>query len=253
MNGFKFALAALLTAATLCVHGAAIAADALSADQKKAVEDVVRQYILDHPEVLIESMRRMEQKQKEREKAKVTKAIKSRRKELFEDPDTPFAGPADGDVVIVEFFDYNCGVCKRVLPIIQKMLKTDPKVKLVYKEWPILGPGSITAARAALASRNQGKYVEFHNAMMAANGRLTKNSIMALATGVGIDPVKLENDMKDRKIDAILSRNLALADELTLNGTPSFIVGNTLIRGGRPYDAMMDLVRRERARVKDGS
>lgn len=255
MSSFRSAAAMILAAAVFYagLTGIAGAKDALTTDQKKAVEELVRQYILDHPEVLMESVQRMEQKQKEQEKAKTARAIKSRGKELFKDADTPFAGPADGDVVIVEFFDYHCGVCKRVLPIIVKMLKTDPKVKLVFKEWPILGPDSIVAARAALASRKQGKYVDFHTAMMKATGRLTKNRIMAIATGVGLDPVKLEQDMKAREIDALLSRNLQLADALTLNGTPSFIIGNTLIRGGRPYDGMMDLIRKERNRVKDGS
>lgn len=254
MSGIRIAAAMILAAATVYANltGVARAEEALTADQKNAVEEVVRQYILDHPEVVIESMRRMEQKRKAREKATVTSAIKSRKKELLDDPDTPFAGPKDGDVVIVEFFDYHCGVCKRVLPIVQKILKSDPKVKLVYKEWPILGPASVTAARAALASHKQGKYVPFHNAMMKANGRLTKNRILAIATGLGMDPVKLENDMKTREIDSILSRNLQLADAITLNGTPSFIIGGKLIRGGRPFDSMMDLIRRERARVKNG-
>lgn len=255
MSSLRSAAAVVLAAAMVYAGlvGIARAEEALTADQKNSIEELVRQYILDHPEVLIESIRQMEQRKKGLEKAKITKAIKSRRKEIFEDADTPFAGPADGDVVIVEFFDYHCGVCKRVLPIVVKMLKTDPKVKLVLKEWPILGPASVVAARAALASRKQGKYVEFHTAMMKANGRLTKNRIMAIATGVGMDPVKLEQDMKAREIDAMLSRNLQLADAITLNGTPSFIIGNTLIRGGRPYDSMMDLIRKERNRVKDGS
>lgn len=253
MSGFRIA-AAMIVVATVYANltGVARAEEALTADQKKAVEELVRQYILDNPNVLIESMRRMDQKRKAEEKAKVSSAIKSRKKELLEDPDAPFAGPKDSDVVIVEFFDYHCGVCKRVLPIVQKMLKSDAKVKLVYKEWPILGPASVTAARAALASHKQGKYIPFHNAMMKANGRLTKNRILAIATGLGMDPVKLEKDMKAREIDSILSRNLQLSDAITLNGTPSFIIGNTLIRGGRSYDSMMGLIRKERARVKNG-
>lgn len=253
MIGFSgIARTVLATALILTPLAAGEAEEAMSASQKKAIEKVVEEFILEHPEVVIESMRRMEQRRKDAENAAVARVIKLEKKVIF-DGGSPFAGPANGDVVMVEFFDYHCGVCKQVLPIIQKVLKTDPKVKLVYKEWPILGPDSVVAARAALASHKQGKYVDFHNAMMAASGRLTKKRILTIAAQVGLDPVKLESDMNSSEITGILSRNLELAEKLTLNGTPSFIVGDTLVRGGKPYESMMALIAKERKRAKDGT
>lgn len=253
MIGFSgIARTVLAAALILAPLSAARAEEAMSASQKKAIEKVVEEFILEHPEVVIESMRRLEQKRKDAENATAARVVKSEKKEIF-NSGAPFAGPANGDVVMVEFFDYHCGVCKQVLPIIQKVLKDDPKVKLIYKDWPILGPDSVVAARAALASQKQGKYVDFHNAMMAASGRLTKKRILTIAARVGLDPVKLESDMKSSEITSTLSRNLELADKLTLNGTPSFIVGDTLVRGGRPYEGMMALIAKERKRAKDGS
>ena len=159
------------------------------------------------------------------------RALKSRASELKNDPTAPIAGNPNGDVVVVEFFDYRCGVCKRVLPIVLELLEKDPKVKLVYKEWPILGPESVFAARAALASRSQGKYVAFHNEMMRAQGAFDEASVMAMAKRVGLDTAKLRKDMESPEIEAVLKKNFELADALRLNGTPSFVVGDTLIRG----------------------
>ena len=153
------------------------ASGAISAEQKKAFEGIVREYILENPEIITEAIDRLREKQRLTE-VQADKAILASSKEnLFNDPDAPVGGNRKGDVTIVEFFDYRCGVCKRIHPIVDELVKTDPNIRRVYKEWPILGPNSVLAARAAIASRKQGKYLDFHKVMMEANSSFELDAI----------------------------------------------------------------------------
>jgi protein-disulfide isomerase len=231
--------------AALCVclvSPAANAADKISPDQKKAFESVIRQYLLENPEIIAEAIEAL-QKKRERAEADAGKAVlRSQHAALFNDPESPISGDKNGDVTVVEFFDYRCGVCKRVHPIVDTLMKGDRKLRRVYKDWPILGPDSVFAARAALASRAQGKYLEFHNAMMAARGRLDKSAVYKIAKNIGIDHQRLLRDMDSPEIAKILRRNYQLAEALKLNGTPSFVIGDKILKGGRDLATMRQIV-----------
>jgi protein-disulfide isomerase len=224
------------------------AADSLSADQKKEVESIIQDYILKNPEIISKAIEVLQARQREAEERQARAALVAHRTQLFDDPTSPIGGNPNGDVTVIEFFDYRCGVCKRVHPIVDELVRTDKKIRRIYKEWPILGPDSILAARAALASRLQGKYFAFHDAMMEARSRLNQQSIMSIAKQVGLDTDKLARDMQHPDIERILGQNMALAQALRLNGTPSFVIEDTLLRGGRDLAGMRKLVADARAK-----
>lgn len=232
---------------------AAAAADPgqdLAPGQKRAIEDVIRQYLLDHPEVIVEAMEKLQERRRAAEAEAARKALAANGEAIFNDPSSPVADNGRGDVSLVEFFDYRCGVCKRVHPIVAKLMAGDGGLRRIYKEWPILGPASVYAARAALASRYQGKYFSFHNALMEAQGGLNEQSILKIAKRIGIDVARLVKDMERPEIEATLRRNFALAEKLNLTGTPSFVVGDRLVRGGRDLQTMQGLVAEQRAKNK---
>jgi protein-disulfide isomerase len=217
---------------------------------KAAVEKIVRDYILNNPELITDAIRILREKKKLAENAGDMQMLASNRAELVSDPESPVGGNPNGDVTVVEFFDYRCGVCKRVHPIVDQLIKSDPNIRRVYKEWPILGPNSVLAARAAIASRNQGKYLSFHKVMMDASSSFGESAIMAMAESVGIDAARLRKDMRTPETDEIIRKNYALAEKLKLNGTPSFVIGDTLLRGGRDLDSLRALVAEARAKRK---
>ncbi len=228
--------------------GPASSADSLSETQKKEVEAVIQDYLLKNPEIITKAIEVLQARKREAEERDSRAALVAQRSQLFDDPTSPVGGNPRGDITVIEFFDYRCGVCKRVHPIVDELIRTDKKIRRVYKEWPILGPNSTLAARAALASQRQGKYLAFHNAMMEARARLNKNSIMTIAKRVGLDTGRLTRDMESPEINRILKQNFALAEALKLNGTPSFVIEDTLLRGGRDLATMRKLVADARAK-----
>jgi protein-disulfide isomerase len=234
----------LLTVAALAALAAlpARAADPLTPAQKEAVERVIHDYLLEHPEVMVEALRNAEVKLKEKKEENAKQAIVQRRSELLSDATAPIAGNPQGDVTIVEFFDYRCPYCKQVEPHLEALLKEDPKLRIVYKEFPVLGPESVYAARMALAARKQGKYAAFHEAMMAAKGKITEETILMVAHSVGIDVARAKTDMTAPDIQEIIKRNYALADALDIQGTPAFIVGDTLVPGATDLDNLRRLI-----------
>ncbi|MGH6937931.1 DsbA family protein [Hypericibacter sp.] len=155
----------------------------------------------------------------------------ARHDEIFSDPTAPVGGNPAGDVTLVEFFDYNCPYCREAASILDATVQTDKGLRLVFKELPILGPGSTFAAQAALAAHKQGKYLIFHKAMMAYSGAITESSTLQIATDVGLDLERLKTDMKDPLIDQAVQRNRALAQALRISGTPSFVIGREIVRG----------------------
>ncbi len=239
-----FIAAAVLTLAV----GPASSAESLSETQKKEVEAVVQDYLLNNPEIIAKAIEVLQARKREAEEQQSKAALVAQRSQLFNDPTSPVGGNPSGDITVIEFFDYRCGVCKRVHPIVAKLIKDDSKIRRVYKEWPILGPDSVLAARAALASHRQGKYFAFHNAMMEARARLNKNVIMTIAKRVGLDTTRLARDMESPEISRILKQNFALAEALSLRGTPSFVIEDTLLRGGRDLATMQKLVADARAK-----
>ena len=219
----------------------ATAAD-FSPDQKKEIEGVVRDYLKAHPEVLIDAIQGAEDKLKSDAKDKATQQLAAHRQEVFDDPQTPFIGNPKGDVTLVEFFDYRCPYCKQVEPALEKLVSDDKQLRFVYKEFPVLGPESEIAARVALAAKKQGKYDAFHRAMMATGGHIDEAAIYKVAGSVGLDIDKVRQDVKSPEIDKELKANLALGKQLDLDGTPSFIVGNTIVPGAISAAELKQLV-----------
>ncbi|WP_341705475.1 DsbA family protein [Ferrovibrio sp.] len=238
-------LAGLLAAAPVRAQQPA----AFSAEQKKAIESVIRDYLLQNPEVLVEAMHALEARQQEKAAAQGRAAIAAHAKEIYDDGVSYVAGNPKGDVTIVEFFDYRCGYCKQVQPHIEALLKEDRNLRVVLKELPVLGPESVTAARAAVAALEQekgAKYFAFHNAMMAFRGQLGEEAVLRMAKEAGLDVAKLKVAMQSPKTEAVLRANLSLADRLGIQGTPGFVIGDQLIPGAISLDSMRELVKAQR-------
>ncbi|MEO5337278.1 MAG: DsbA family protein [Magnetospirillum sp. WYHS-4] len=236
------ALGALLILAA--AQPAPAADPAFNPAQEKAVREIVRKYLMENPEIIIEAVETFKAKQEAEEEERVKKAVVERRSDLENDPDSPEAGNPKGDVTIVEFFDYNCGYCKRVVAMLQDYLKEDPKIRLVFKEYPVLGPASLVAARAAIAASRmeKGKYLAFHTALMSAKGPLTEERIFATAGESGIDVAKLRKAMEDPAVDKAIAKTRALGKELGITGTPTFVIGNAVIPGALPKPVLQDAV-----------
>ncbi len=243
----KLTRAALVAA---CLFG--LFASPSSAQQKitpaqtRDFEKIIREYLVKNPEIVIQALKAYKQKQEQTDIDSTRRTLAEKMSEIRHDPGAPVGGNPNGDVTLVEFFDYRCSVCKRVHPIVAKLIKGDRNIRRVYKEWPILGPESVFAARAALASRRQGKYLAFHKALMEAGGGLNPSLIMTIAAKVGLKVKQLRRDMENPEIDAVLKRNYALAEALKLKGTPSFVIGDELVRGGRDLATMKRIVARQR-------
>jgi protein-disulfide isomerase len=235
----------LAAAAALCLAGALpAAATSLSDAQKSDVEAIVKAYILAHPEIVVDALNAYEQQQKKAEQQQASQAIVENRAEILSEKGGGVAGNPKGDITLVEFFDYRCGYCRQAKPIVTDLIKSDGNIKLVYKEFPILGPDSVTAARAALAARFQGddKYVPFHDALMNTKGTIDESTIHDLARQVGLDAAKLSRDMNDPTIDSQIKANHAIARKLGINGTPSFVIGDQLVPGFAELDQMKQIV-----------
>lgn len=212
------------------------AANSLPADKDAPLQQAIHDYILAHPEVLIESLRRAKLTAEQRQVAVIKSRIIEFRKDLVDDPNAPVLGNPTGDVTLVEFFDYRCPFCRQVEPWVQTLLKQDPGVRLVQKEFPILGAASVYAAHVALAAWKQGKHTAFHNALMAKEGNMDERDIhedliFQVAKSVGLDIDRMKIDMKSPDVEAEIQRNMEIARSLGLTGTPAFIVHTVLVPG----------------------
>lgn len=217
------------------------AAPALAGDQA-ALGKSIREYLLANPEVLVEAMQELERKQDSQRDNAAQKAIQEHRSALLNDPETPVVGNPSGDVTIVEFSDYQCPYCKRAHAAVEAVLKADNKVKLVFKDLPILGEPSRIAALAALAARSQDKHRAMHNALLEYGGKLDRDRIMEIARSVGLDIEKLQKDMEDPKLAKIIERNMALASALGVRGTPAFVIGNQFVPGAVDPETLKRLI-----------
>ncbi|MFM7066354.1 MAG: DsbA family protein, partial [Gammaproteobacteria bacterium] len=203
-------------------------------------------YLRKNPKVLQEMIDRL-QALNEREAAlNAEKSIVAHHGDIFGDNGGMVAGNPKGDVTVVEFFDYRCGYCRLAQPSMVKLLKEDPNVRVVFKEYPVLGPVSLTASRAAIASARQGKYVDYHMALMALEEPLTEEVLYRVAGQVGIDVARLKQDMKDEAVDQVIADNHDLADRLGIEGTPNFIIGTQLLQGMVPYETLTQSVEKVR-------
>jgi len=212
------------------------------------LEGAIHDYILAHPEVLIESLQRAKRKQEERIAASTKSLIQSYQKDLVEDPNSPVLGNPKGNVTLVEFFDYRCPYCKQMDPLLQNLTRIDPQVRIVQKQYPILGPQSALAARAALAANKQGKYLQFHDAAMAKR-QIDEASILAIAETIDLDLNRLKTDLASPEVEAEIAKTFQIAKELRLTGTPAFIVGSELIPGATDFETLRAVVEDARREI----
>ena len=231
------------------IDGAARAEHAAGSPAQRQVEKTIHQYLLEHPAVILEVLDVLRAREQRAEAGRTRAGLAAHREALVNDPSSPVAGNPDGDVTLVEFFDYRCPYCKRVLSSVMAVLDDDPGIRIVYKEFPILGPVSVVAARAALASRKQDpdKYLAFHNALMSSRGQMTEARVMQIADDIGFDVERLKADMALPEIDQTIERNLALARALGITGTPSFVIGDQLIPGAISLEALRKLIAQARS------
>jgi len=206
------------------------------------VRELVRETLLNDPQILMDAIAVLEQRAAVAEQQSVATVLQEQRDLIERDPNAPVLANPEGDVTVVEFFDYNCPFCRRAMPVVEELIATDADVRVVYREWPILGEGSVFAARAALASREQGLYEEFHWAMMGMNGRAEEQTVLAIAADLGIDIDQLWTDMEAPAVDEHIETSIRLAEMLGITGTPTFIIGQELIPGIVPLEVMEDVI-----------
>ena len=213
---------------------------------RQALEQMIEQYIRSHPEVIEQSLQSLENKRAAEEQERQRAALATHQQELLNDPASPVSGNPAGDVTVVEFFDYRCGYCKKAASALTQLQQSDARVRVVYKDFPILGEPSEWAAKAALASNLQGKHRAFHEALLAAKDDLTKEQLFRIATETGLDVNRLDQDMTRPEWQPIIDRNRALAKTLGISGTPAFIVGNDLVPGALDLKTLQELVSHKR-------
>jgi protein-disulfide isomerase len=226
-------IAAVCAALLIAAMPLSARAQAFSKAQRGDIERIVHDYLVAHPEVLQEAMTELEKRQTAAEAEKHKAAVKAHAKALFSSPDQVTLGNPNGNVTFVEFFDYNCGYCKRAMSDMLTLLKNDSKLKVVLKEFPVLGPGSVEAAKVAVAVRMQApqKYLEFHQKLLGGRGHADNARALAVAKEVGLDMARLEKDMKSPEVQTTLQHDFKLAEALGLNGTPSYVIGDNVIVG----------------------
>lgn len=217
--------------------------------EREAIEGIIADYILDNPEIIYRALQVLQERQQAAQAEAARLALETSRDALERDPNSPVGGNPDGDVTVVEFFDYRCPYCKRAAPDVERLTAEDDEVRIVYKEWPILGPESVFAARAALAAREQDRYLDFHDRVMGLRD-VTEASVMAVAEELGLDLERLREDMAGPDVEAHLRQTAELAEALGITGTPAFVIGDEIVPGAAGYDALSGLV--ETAREAEG-
>ncbi len=228
--------------AMLLAFPAAASAQTFSADQRHQIENIIKDYLTNHPEVMQDVMAAMDKKQQEADAEKVSATIKANNATLFNSPHQVVLGNPQGNVTMVEFFDYNCAFCKRALPDMLSLLKTDPNLKFVLKEFPVLGEGSVAAAHVAVAARMQDstgkRYMQFHQKLLGGRGPADMARALAVAKEVGFDMPRIEKDMNSGEVKTTIDEDMKLADELGVSGTPSYVVGDELVVGAVGLDEL---------------
>ena len=242
----KAALAAVLALAPIAAPAQESSKIQIELSEAR-VKELVYQAIRENPEIVMEAVAILQKRENDALAAQTQSVLSDQRQMLERDPNAPVLGNVDGDVTVIEFFDYNCPYCKRAMPEVQALMDADPNVRLVYREWPILGEGSVFAARAALASREQGKYEEMHWAMMGLKGRIGEERVMKVAKDLGLDLDKLRADMNSPAVEEHIATSMQLAQAVGFNGTPSFVIGQSLVPGFVERDELIKIVDETRA------
>lgn len=233
--------AALLAATTLALPATSHAQSFTDA-QRGEIEGIVKKYLLSHPEILEEVSAELSKRQAAADAEKHAAAVKKNADVIFNSPRGVLLGNRNGDVNFVEFFDYNCGYCKRAMSDMLDLMKADPKLRVTLKEFPVLGPGSVEAAQVAIAVRMQDptgkKYLDFHQKLLGGRGAADKARALAAAKDAGLDMARLDKDLASPEVRATLQENFKLAEEMGLNGTPSYVVGDQVIVGAIGLDGL---------------
>jgi protein-disulfide isomerase len=215
--------------------------------QKKEIENIIRDYLVSNPEVLVEAQNALEAKMDKVQSERMAVAIKDNAGELYRSAASPIVN-AKGDVPVIEFFDYNCGYCKKAFPEVAQLIDHDKKVRLILKEFPILAKGSEEASRVALAAKMQGKYWEFHRAMLENQGQANEASALRVAEKLGLDMARLKKDMSAPEVKKEIEATHALANKMGIQGTPHFIVGDKIIPGAP--ENLLELLNKHAAEVR---
>jgi protein-disulfide isomerase len=249
----SFAAALMVSGLALASLPAAAQEAPLTPKQTEAVRKVVRDYLMEHPEVLGEALEALREKMRAQAEIDAHKMLEARKDEIFKNPDDPQGGNPKGDLTVVEFMDYNCGFCKQAFDPLWEAVKADGKVRVVVKEYPILGPDSVLAARVALVARaqSQAKYDDVHRAFMKFRGRLDEKAIYKIAADQGLNVEQLKKDIAAPEVEAKLKKNFELARSLDIGGTPTFIVGDRIVSSAldqQTLKQLMDAARRSAAK-----
>ena len=234
-------LAGALALAAIAAPIGGTAADEFTPAQKKELGAFIRDYLINNPEVLREAIEALDQHEKQVAEAQRQKVMTDQAAELFSSAFQATVGNPEGTATLVEFFDYNCHFCKGALPDVTRLMKDDPSLKVVLKDFPVLGPGSVEAARVASAARNQlpgDKFWPFHNKLLAMRGPIGEAQALEVARDLGLDMDRLAKDMRNPQVDAGLQEVMQMADALQISGTPSFVVGQEVVVGAVGYDAL---------------
>jgi len=237
---FPTRLAVPLAAAMLLAAPVAAPAQTFSPDQRQQVESIIKEYLIAHPEVVQEVLAAVDKHQKDAEAQQQRATIRANNATLFNSPHQVVLGNPNGKIEMVEFFDYNCGFCKHALPDMVKLLDTNHDIKFVLKEFPVLGEGSVEAAKVAVAARMQDpkKYMQFHQKLLGGRGAADKARALAVAREVGFDVARIERDMASEEVNTTIAEDMKLADALGINGTPSYVVGEDLVVGAVGFDEL---------------
>lgn len=249
MPSFRAPTIALVASLLLALPGAG-RAQSFSEPQKAEIQTIVRDYLLAHPEVLEEVSAELSKRQAAAEEAKHKEAVQQNASLIFNSPRGVQIGNPQGDVEFVEYFDYNCAYCKRAMSDMLTLIKTDPKLRVTLKEFPVLGPGSVEAAQVAVAVRMQDpggkKYLDFHQKLLGGRGQADKARALAAAKDAGLDMARLEKDMNSPEVKATLDENFRVAEAMGLNGTPSYVIGDQVVIGAVGLDALQDKIKMAR-------
>jgi protein-disulfide isomerase len=213
-----------------------------SPDQVKALHAIIKDYLISNPEIMIDVTRELERKQAAEQEAKQRKFMADNKADIFKSAGDFVLGNPKGDITVIEFFDYNCGWCKRAVDDLVKLTKADPRVRVVMKEYPIFGgPDSVLAAKAATAAIKQNKYWEFHTALMREK-QVTAANVFTVAQRVGLDVNRLKTDMADPKVERLIQGNIKIGQELGIEGTPGFVLDSRVNVGYVNADGMQKIL-----------
>jgi protein-disulfide isomerase len=236
----------LASAAAILLAMPAASAQSFSTDQRHEIENIVKEYLIAHPEVLQDAQAALDKRQQEAQAQKAHEAINKDRATLFNSPHQVVLGNPNGKVTMVEFFDYNCPHCKDAVPDMLTLMKKNPELRFVLKEFPILAQGSVDAAHVAVAVRMQDpsgeKYLAFHQKLFSTRGMVDQERALAAAKDVGCDMARIEKDMKSPEVQATIDEDMKLADAIGVDGTPSYVIGDQLIVGAIGFDKLEEKV-----------